>query len=41
MLAVHDVSIEWFRYYQVRTSFHDEDNDGIYDSKLVLVLPLV
>ena len=41
MLAVHDVSIEWFRYYQVRTSFHDDDNDGTYDRKLVLVVPLV
>ncbi|MBF4768493.1 hypothetical protein ISU10_12025 [Nocardioides agariphilus] len=26
---------------RVRTSFHDDDNDGTYDRKLVLVVPLV
>jgi hypothetical protein len=41
VLAVHDVTIEWFRYYQVRTSFHDDDNDGTYDRKLVLVVPTI
>ena len=40
VLAVHDVTIEWFRYYQVRTSFHDEDNDGTYDRKIVIVRPI-
>lgn len=41
LLAQHDVTIEWFRYYQVRTSFHDVDGDGDYDTKLVRVVPLV
>ena len=41
VLVIHDVTIEWFRYYQVRTSFHDTDADGDYDTKLVRVVPLV
>jgi hypothetical protein len=41
VLAVHDVSIEWFKYHQVRTSLHDLDNDGTYDTELVRVVALV
>ena len=41
VLAGHDVTIEWFRYYQVRTAFHVDDDDAMYDSKLVRVVPLL
>jgi hypothetical protein len=40
VLARHEVTIEWFKDHQVRTSFHDNDNDGTWDTKLVLVVPL-
>lgn len=39
--AIHQISIEWFKYYQVRTSLHDDDNDGTWDRELVIVRPLV
>ena len=40
VLARHEVAIEWFKDYQIRTSLHDDDNDGTWDRKIVRVVPL-
>lgn len=40
VLARHEVAIEWFQDYQIRTSLHDDDNDGTWDRKIVRVVPL-
>jgi hypothetical protein len=40
VLVRHEVAIEWFKDYQIRTSFHDDDNDGDFDRKIVIVRPL-
>jgi hypothetical protein len=40
VLARHEVAIEWFKDYQIRTSLHDDDNDGTWDREVVRVVPL-